>query len=324
MNENHDEHIFAPFSPGCRMVATGRQRSFDAAFESGIETSAVSTQGEDPRLPPGSGAPLPEFDRPPVTEVALSVQFAPIEAWRAVHAGLYWGLVKEDYPLNETHPPFPPVIEKFDSVMPLQPPITVSIGDADMARFWFLSADKTRLIQIQRDRFVMNWRKITGEEIYPRYNAEIRPKFLREWEIFNKFLRNQTLGDLVIQQFEIAYINDIPRGEGWNTLSDALTLFSPWWGKGTDGWLQTPETVIVQGSFRLPEDQGRLHFATQNLIRNRDQIEVVQLRLVCRGKASATDADHIAGRMDLGREWVVRAFADLTSPTAHVFWGRVR
>jgi hypothetical protein len=31
--------------------------------------------------------PLPEFEDPPVSEVALSVQFAPLETWRSPHAG---------------------------------------------------------------------------------------------------------------------------------------------------------------------------------------------------------------------------------------------
>ena len=279
-------------------------------------------------MPAGTGAALPEFDRPPVTEVALSVQFEPLATWRAVHAGLYWGEIKDKYPLSETHPALPSAIERFDGVFPQQTQsINLSMnifGDADIARFWFLTQDKTRLIQIQRDRLVINWRKVIGNETYPRYSNEIRPRLLEEWTRFSAFTQKQNLGDLKILQCEVTYINDIPQGEGWTTLPEALALFSPWWGRGTDGWLPIPEAVNVAGSFRLPDDLGRLHFATQSLLRARDQKQVVQFRLAGRGKPSGDDVDSIAAWMDLAREWVVRGFSDITSSTAHTLWGRTR
>jgi hypothetical protein len=36
-------------------------------------------------------APLPEFGSPPVSEVALSVEFEPLENWRSTHAGYIGG-----------------------------------------------------------------------------------------------------------------------------------------------------------------------------------------------------------------------------------------
>jgi uncharacterized protein (TIGR04255 family) len=291
-----------------------------------LKRRPISFSAEDGRLPVGTiAAPLPEFDRPPVTEVALAIQFEPLATWRAVHAGLYWGEVKDTYPQNETHPALPSAIERFDGVIQQQiQSVNIVFGDADTARFWFLTPDKTKLIQIQRDRLIINWRKIIGDEIYPRYSGELRPRLLEEWTRFSEFAKKQNLGDLKIVQCEVTYLNDIAQGEGWNTLSEALTLFSPWWGDGTDGWLPTPELANVTGSFRLPNDLGRLHFATQNLLRSRDQKQVVQFRLGCRGKPVGDDIDSIATWMDLAREWVVRGFSDITSRSAHVLWGRTR
>ena len=57
--------------------------------------------------------PLPEFDNPPVSEVVLSIEFAPLENWRGPYAGLYWGTIKEEYPDTEVHPALPSQIEKF-------------------------------------------------------------------------------------------------------------------------------------------------------------------------------------------------------------------
>lgn len=273
-----------------------------------------------------SGRPLPEFENPPVSEVAISVQFEPLAWWRVAHAGLFWAQIRSDYPLSEAQPPLPSQVERFsiDQLFPQAPTIAFGALDPDTARVWFLSEDQTRLVQVQHDRFIINWRKITGEEVYPRYAATLRPRFEQEFNNFQQFINTQEKETLNVQQCEITYVNDIPRGEGWETLSEATSLFSPWWGTYTDGFLPAPEMVNVAGSFVLPNEQGRLHFATQNLRRMRDQREVVQLRLTARGKPLSSDLSHVLAWMNLSREWIVRGFADLTSPKGHTLWKRTK
>jgi uncharacterized protein (TIGR04255 family) len=271
----------------------------------------------------GAG-PLPEFANPPVSEVALSVEFAAIDGWRPAHAGLYWGRIKSDYPLTEAQSVLNSQIERFGESFPQAPAVTFEVADPNAIRFWFISDDRTRVVQVQRDRFVVNWRKVTGNEVYPRYEHEMRPRFVQEWQRFERFLREENVGSLSARQCEITYLNDIPQGEGWNTLSESLTLFSPWWKDVTIGFLKTPELVNVAGSFVMPQERGRLHFATQNLFRNRDQLQVVQLRLTARGFPDNANLDGVLAWMDLGREWIVRGFADITSPRAHDLWGRKR
>jgi hypothetical protein len=48
----------------------------------------------------------------------------------------------------------------------------------------------------------------------------------------------------------------------------------------------------------------------------------VQLRLTARGLPDGQDLDGVLAWMDLGREWIVRGFADITSPSAHALWER--
>lgn len=40
---------------------------------------------------------LPEFGRPPLSEVALSVQFDSLDALRTVHVGLLWNKFRKDF-----------------------------------------------------------------------------------------------------------------------------------------------------------------------------------------------------------------------------------
>lgn len=268
--------------------------------------------------------PLPEFSKPPVSEVALSVEFEPLPNWRSPHAGLYWGLINSQYPNTEVQPPLPSQIEKFDEQTVQVPTVRVELLNPDISRFWFLADPANWLIQVQRDRFVMNWRKVSGEEIYPRYEAELRPRFQRELAQFKQFVEKHHIGQMVVRQCEITYVNDIARGEGWDVFSNSLALFAPLWSCGSDGFLPLPETLTVSGSFRMPEERGRLHFSTQHLRRQIDQREVVQLRLTGRGQPDSPDELGVLRWMDFGREWVVRGFADLTSRKAHELWKRTR
>ena len=266
--------------------------------------------------------PLPEFEDPPVSEVSLSVVFAPLVNWRSAHAGLYWSSIKNQYPHTETHPPLPTQIEQFDPNFIQRPTVVFEVVNPDIARFWFVADPATKLIQVQRDRFVINWRKVKGDETYPRYIAEMRPRFDREWKDFAGFVSQQKIGTIEVQQCEITYTNDLLQGQGWKTFADSLALFAPWWKAGTDGFLPLPESLGLSGSFHMPEDRGRLHFNAMHVRRQIDNKESIRLELIARGKPVTNTHDDVLNWMDLGHDWIVRGFADLTSKQAHALWKR--
>ena len=270
-----------------------------------------------------ASSPLPEFETPPVSEVALSVAFSPLEKWRSPHGGLYWGRISKDYPNTEVQAPLPSQIENFEERALFQRPgFHVELANPDINRFWFLAEPATKLIQVQRDRFIINWRKVKGDETYPRYLNEMRPRFEREWKDFKNFVAEHDIGDISVQQCELTYVNDILKGEGWDSFEDSLRLFAPWWKDGSDGFLPTLETLSVAGSFQLPDQAGRLHFNMQHAKRGIDEKETIKLRLVARGRPASGDDGDILAWMDLGHEWIVRGFTDLTSSYAHKLWGR--
>lgn len=194
----------------------------------------------------------------------------------------------------------------------------------DASRVWFVGDPPTYLIQIQQNRFVINWRKVKGDEIYPRYEKEIRPRFLREWQRFQQFVGEHHLGAISVRQCEITYVNDILRGEGWSTFAESLTLLSNWTPGEASRFLPPFETLTIAGSIRMPEERGRLHVATQHAIRQIDQREAIQLRLVARGRPLSTSDDDVLKWIDVGHEWIVRGFVDITSAKAQDLWKRIR
>ena len=74
---------------------------------------------------------------------------------------------------------------------------------------WFLTVDGTQLIQIQRDRFAFNWRKLDTDRQYPHYD-QVRDDFVRQLEKFLGFLREEGLEDPNPDQVELTYVNHIP------------------------------------------------------------------------------------------------------------------
>src|ERR1700691_5158974 len=118
-----------------------------------------------------STTPPPEFVRPPVIEVALSVQFRRLERLRSAHLGSLWAKFRHRFPRTEDYAPLEPAFERFDQNRN-QPKLGGEVRAYDvppLPRAWFLNEGGTELIQVQPDRFVRNWRKVDEEDRYVRY-----------------------------------------------------------------------------------------------------------------------------------------------------------
>lgn len=271
--------------------------------------------------------PLPEFDNPPVVEVALSVQFEALANLRTPQIGLLWQQFRDRFPKTEEHPPLDSVFERFG--VPPTPKGVVRfqmLTAPPVPRCWFLNADGTELVQVQQDRFVHNWRKVGDQNTYPRYER-VRQTFESELSRFGEFLSREQVGELNPNQCEITYVNHIASGEGWTNhgqLDDVLSLFSPQY---TDKFQPTPEDAKVSVKFVIPngsEPLGRLHVAVEPVFRSADDAPLFALTLTARGRPVAPGVAGVLGFMDTGREWIVRTFASITTPRMHQIWRRTR
>jgi hypothetical protein len=60
--------------------------------------------------------PLPDFESPPVVEVAISLQFKPLEFLRSSHFGLLWqAFRREGFVRAEDHGEIEPAFEEFET-----------------------------------------------------------------------------------------------------------------------------------------------------------------------------------------------------------------
>jgi len=253
-------------------------------------------------------------------EFVMGVQFEPLASLRAVHLGLFWSRIRAEYPSTEDQAPVDPAVELAE-IKPRAATITaVALTVPPLPRCWFLTQDKTQLIQLQRDRFWRNWRQVEGNERYPRF-GRLAEDFHRAWGEFLAFVADQGLGPVNVNQCELSYINQIERGALWSELGELDKVFTLLRAREARTFLPPPEMLSWQARYKLPKDRGRLHAEMNPVFRGRDLKLVLSLNLTARGAPAGRTLEDIAAWFDLAHEWAVRAFADLTSPDAHELWG---
>src|SRR5438477_59639 len=113
--------------------------------------------------------PIPSFDRPPINEVVMGLQFHPIKQLKVQQFLDYWSRVRDRYPSIEDQVPLPH--QKESSIKPDADERILQLGNKLPApRYWLLDKSGNELIQVQQDRFLRNWRQIRGDEVYPRFD----------------------------------------------------------------------------------------------------------------------------------------------------------
>lgn len=270
---------------------------------------------------------LPSFAKPPVNEVVLSVAFDRPPGLSIAHLGDFWHQhLRSDFPQIEEQAPYHRPVEILGP--PAPPAMNVQLMDRPPSpRLWAKSADGTRLVQLQADWFAFNWRDAPDSELeYPRWPA-IENGFLTQLRRLAEYLRRQEFGEIVARQCEVTYINQIrPGGKVWSSHADldrVLTLVG-----SPDGFLPRPETLQLTTAFRLKDpgggtDRGRVHVTAQPAFQREDNLPIIVLTLVARGEPAATDEGGVLDFLRMGHEWIVRGFADLTTPAMHEEWERL-
>ena len=272
------------------------------------------------------GSELPDFENPPLTEVAMSIQFDSLPDLKVPQIGLLWSKFRKCFPKTEQHPPLDPVIEKFG--LPSQPTAQLEISNVPpVPRCWFLNEAGSELIQIQLDRFTHNWRKISQEDEYPRY-AHIRNQFLEELTEFCSFLQAEQLGEFSPNQCEVSYINHIESSNIWSEHSQLSHVLAMWNPALSDEFLPKPESIRVatQHVFHNDDDTpiGRLHILAQPAFSASTNKPILVLSITARGAPEKKSIEGVLAFMDKGREMIVRGFTSVTTPDMHKFWRRIK
>lgn len=263
---------------------------------------------------------LPSYENPPVCEVIAGVQFDALDSFSSAHIGAFWERIRKLYPNTADAPPLSPVLE--DST---QMGIRIS-NVPPLPRTFFIDDSGNRLIQIQRDRFHHNWRKVRPKDVYPRYE-DIREVFFKRWQDFRQFISGLKLGEVKIKQFELTYNNHILQGEGWEDISKIHEVF-PFLTLNEHfkscGFLKIPDRMGFGVRFPCSPCRGNLHVTSKHGFSNEDKVELFVLEVTVRGNPVDDAGSDLESWFDTAREWIVRGFSDLTGEEAQKSWRRIQ
>ncbi len=248
---------------------------------------------------------LPTFNNPPINEVVCGMRFRPLDKLLLPHIGLLWNKFRSEYPRIQHAPPIGEILVDNATGLPIP-------------RVWFINEADDQLIQFQIDRFYFNWRN-RGED-YPRYDYIIT-NFENVLNSILDFFSISDLGEFQPIEYELTYINRIPRGQGWESFDDLSQIFTDFtWNNSADRFLQNPGKVNWTAEFVMPEQKGFLSVNLKHAIRIEDKIPLLVFELKARGNAESKEGEKIRQWFDLAHEWIVRGFTDLTTPEMHKIW----
>jgi len=238
-------------------------------------------------------------------------------------------LYRERFPEIEERPPIPRAVEKFGVVKSAAPFLRLEgLDTPPVPRYWFINGPGdagTDLVQVQQDRFVRNWRKMGDADTYPRYER-IREWFQRDAASFLKFVEAHQLGDVTPDQCEVTYVNHVKPGAIWKEHGEVGKVILPWSGQHSDDFLPGEEDVTLASRYIIPGEKGepigRLSVTVNPAYVSDTEEPVLQMTLIARGRPIGEGLGGVLKFLDLGRDWIVRGFASITTRTMHQIWER--
>lgn len=157
------------------------------------------------------------YANPPLAEVVCGVHFQPLRALLSPHYGLLWETFREHG------------FEKLQEAAPLPPlPRQLEAGEVPVLpqpRIWYVTEQGERLVQIQRDRLLYNWRKTPEVSDYPGFDV-VFGEFVAHLKRFQAFLRAFELGDLRPLEFELSYVNHLLPTDVWSEHDELGRVFT--------------------------------------------------------------------------------------------------
>ncbi len=266
---------------------------------------------------------LPKFRRAPLIEVVHGVQFRPLPM-TIVHPGLFYARVRDRYPNVQTVAPLPPVREIFEPAGSARMQLSFATQE-ELPRAWFVSADDTMLIQLQRERLLINWRKGAGDGEYPHFE-KVSAEFQRVYADFAAFAKDQGLGAIEPDQCEMTYINHLHPPVPRSASPDPSTLLRVWAGSAGSEWPNPLEDLSFTARYLLTRNDGhpygRMFTAVSTLVSPRLSEQILQLEITARGNPSSPDLLGVLDFHAKAHEQIVTCFAGITTETAHGKWER--
>lgn len=243
----------------------------------------------------------------------MGITFGRPEGFNIAHFGALWRALPPEFVRAEEQTP---LLDGGQEVNLSDPPV----------RVWFLTDDGRKLVQVQKDRFILNWRRSEdGPLDYPEFET-IYPEFESLLGIFMEFLKTSGLSDdLDVRQLEITYVNLVPENgirEIFPRVSDLLVDHVR--SETGNRFLPEPQDFNWVTVYPLPDDAGILSVDARSARKvDPPNDRVIRLTLSARGVPNDVNDASVRDWFALAHDYVVKGFADVVSRDIQDrVWGR--
>ncbi len=246
-------------------------------------------------------SPSVSFKNPPINEVVVSTYFNPsLSGLRSEHIGLFWGKIKQDFPIVSQQPPVGITLD----VNPEEP--------FPMPRYWLISENDINLIQIQKNAFMFNWRHRNEE--YPRFHRDIKPTFDKYYGLFNGFIQTETnIEDLTIDLCELTYVNTVEKCEEWTGIMDTKKIIPSLSILNVDARYHDPVSLNCNYIYRVSNDiQINVGIRSAVNAQNED-IPILIFEIRASGRLGHINKSRVDEWFDRAHDAIINCFLDITS-----------
>jgi uncharacterized protein (TIGR04255 family) len=271
---------------------------------------------------------LPSFRNPPVDEVAVALQFNGIERFSLAY-GAFYERVRNSLPRFEEHDPIGVQFETFGQLREEAPEFNIEAFS--LRRGWYVSDDGHRVVQLQPNRIVQNWRKQEGRGEYPRFPV-VLADFWKSLDSLIAVTQSLGLSAPEFNQADVTYFNNIRLFEN-EPYPDAFERVFGWpkrqcFPNEAHTFKVEPEAAALNISARVfgpgsGAPCGRL-VATAKPAEIDTGEKVIHLWLRFRGPPPSFERDVLEEFFLGGRAAIVQTFTNLTSGDCHDLWQRER
>lgn len=238
-----------------------------------------------------------KFKKPPVTEVVMGASFVPIKGLHSQHIGRFWEKISKEYPKSEQAINYgEPILPDGKEIYPAP-------------RFWFITEANDKLVQIQANLFLCNWRKVEGQGIYPEYD-EMKKVFKENYSLFLQFLKEKGFQEPELTELQFSYVNHFPKGQEWKVASDLSKII---------GSLSFPDALGTSGVkdfnlnyiYDLPDEtKGTIRMKFSSAKKKNTDEKIIIFENSARGLD--LDSNDVYQWFDYAHEQVVNNFEKLT------------
>ncbi len=252
---------------------------------------------------------IADFTNPPLQEVSLGVVFQDLSIPNYL-INQTASVFLDEFPRIEEHKELESELEDLTG-MPI-PKLRFRTAQIPSIRYWYLSRDNQQLIQIQKNRFNLNWRRGTDFSTYPKY-PNTKVMFQECFDTFCKSLSEVTGLSPIVEQVEISYINHIIRDAD---TAKVFTRFSP--GGKFDEFAFSYSSIRQLAGSEIPNSRMAVSVFPAILNETNEPIFVFENTVRMRQNATAAEIDLF---FDEARRMIVEEFLESTTSFAQERWG---